>query len=295
MIRLRQEGETKLARLVREAYDRTRGKPTEDDNRAAAELCRRHQLTHERAKVIAREVREQWQKEQPRAPRPGDVVTNSLGMKFAWMPPGTFLMGSPKSEQGRDDDEAQHRVTLTKGFHLGVHQVTRGQFACFVKAAGYKTEAERDGGAYGWTGKEWKLDPKFNWRTPGFDQADDHPVVSISWNDAVAFCDWLTKQDGKGRRYRLPTEAEWEYACRAGTTTPFHFGDTISTDQANYDGNYTYGGGQKGRLSPEDHAGRQLPAQRLGPVRHARQRLGVVPGLVRPLPQRRYKRLYWSK
>src|SRR5207249_2843759 len=91
-----------------------------------------------------------------------EPLTNALGMKFAWIPPDTFLMGSPEGEKGRDDNETQHRVTLTKGFHLGIHQVTRGQFARFVKADGYQTEAERDGGAYGWTGKEWKLDPDKN-------------------------------------------------------------------------------------------------------------------------------------
>jgi formylglycine-generating enzyme required for sulfatase activity len=179
-------------------------------------------------------------------PQPDEVVSNGLGMKFTWIPPGTVLMGSPSSEESHQDDEAQHRVTLTKGFYLGIHQVTRGQFARFVKDAGYQTEAERGGGAHYLTGKEWKLDPNKNWRAPGFAQTDDHPVVCVSWNDAVAFCDWLAKQDGQGRRYRLPTEAEWEYACRAGTTTPFAFGATISTDQANYDGNYTYGRGKKG-------------------------------------------------
>jgi formylglycine-generating enzyme required for sulfatase activity len=152
-------------------------------------------------------------------------------MKFAWIPPGTFLMGSPPTEEGREPyegaDETQHRVTLTKGFYLGVHQVTRGQFARFVKATGHKTEAETGGGAHYWNGKKWELNWAKNWRTPGFEQAEDHPVVCISWNDAVAFCAWLTRQDGQGRRYRLPTETEWECACRAGTTTAYPWGDRI--------------------------------------------------------------------
>src|SRR5262249_41996294 len=155
-------------------------------------------------------------------------------MKLAWCPPGTFVMGSPPGEEGRDEDETQHRVTLTRGYWLGTRSVTRGQFARFVQAAGYRTEAETGGGAYFWTGKGGKLDPAKNWQTPGFEQRDDPPVVCISWNDAVAFCEWLNKQADLVRKFRLPTEAEWEYACRAGTTTPFHFGETISTDQANY-------------------------------------------------------------
>ena len=78
----------------------------------------------------------------------------------------------------------------------------------------------------------------------GFEQTDRHPVVGVSWRDAMAFFDWLSKEAGK--LYRLPSEAEWEYACRAGTTTPFSFGETITTSQANYDGNYIYAGGPKG-------------------------------------------------
>jgi formylglycine-generating enzyme required for sulfatase activity len=212
-----------------------------------------HHTPKERSAAV-REDREKWQEAQSKEPRPGDVTTIDLGnrveMKFAWCPPGTFLMGSPSSEEQREGyagaDETQHRVTLTRGYWLGTHPVNRGQFARVVHAAGYRTEAERAGGAYFFTGAEWILDPAINWRTPGFEQGDDHPVVCISWNDAVAFCEWLTKQVGQGRQFRLPTEAEWEYACRAGTTTPFHFGETISTDQANYDGTYTYDKGTKG-------------------------------------------------
>ncbi len=152
-------------------------------------------------------------------------------MKLRWIAPGRFLMGSPTSEAGREPytgaDETQHAVTLTKGFYLGIHQITRGVFARFVKDASYLTEAERAGGAYSWDGKEWKLDPKKNWKTPGFEQTDNHPVVCVSWNDTVALCEWLTRRYGEGGKYRLPTEAEWEYACRAGTTTAYQWGDRI--------------------------------------------------------------------
>jgi formylglycine-generating enzyme required for sulfatase activity len=176
---------------------------------------------------------------------------NSIGMSFVLVEPGTFLMGSPGDEDRRDDDEQQHEVTITKPFYLGMHPVTVGQWRAFVRASGYRTEAEQGDGAYGWTGREWKLDRKFNWHTPGFAQGDDHPVTCVSWNDAVAFCEWLKKVDA-GRAYRLSSEAEWEYSCRGGpmsSTKPFHFKQptaSLSSSQANFDGNHPYGGAAKG-------------------------------------------------
>ena len=104
------------------------------------------------------------------------------------------------------------------------------------------------------------------------------PVEEVSWNDCQEF---IRKLNTKGQgTFRLPTEAEWEYACRAGTTTPFHFGETISTDQANYDGNYTYGNGRKGVYRERDGCGREFSGKSLGPARHARERVGVVRGPV---------------
>jgi formylglycine-generating enzyme required for sulfatase activity len=135
-------------------------------------------------------------------------------MKFAWSPPGTFLMGSPPDEEDREDDEQQHRVTLTRGFWLGVTPVTQAQWQAVLGS------------------------------NPSHYQGDDRPVEQVSWNDCRKRCQRLA--EGDGRRYRLPTEAGWEYACRASTTTPFHFGATISTDLANYNGKYTYGKGPKG-------------------------------------------------
>ena len=248
--RLQKDGEAKLTLFVRETLDRTQGKPTKDDTAAANEMCKLHHIDKERAKQIVEDVREQWQKAHPPKleRKPGEIITNSLGMKFAWIPPGTFLMGSPKDEKDREGyegaDETQHKVTLTKGFFMGVHQVTRGQFAAFVEKSVYKTQAEKEGGAYIWAGNEWKLDPASNWRNPGFEQTNDHPVVCVSWTDSVEFAKWLAEREKKS--VRLPTEAEWEFACRAGTKSPFYFGETISTDQANYNGNYTYGNGKKG-------------------------------------------------
>jgi formylglycine-generating enzyme len=160
-------------------------------------------------------------------PKQDDTYTSKTsGMKFVRIKAGKFTMGSPADEKDRSDDETAHEVTLTKDYYLGIHHVTRGEFRKFVEAENFKTEAEADGkGGYGWDAeaKDWKMAPKYTWRNPGFTQSDTHPVVEVSWNDAVAYTEWLSKKDG--RTYRLPTEAEWEYACRAGTKTRFFFGD----------------------------------------------------------------------
>ncbi len=134
-------------------------------------------------------------------PEPPKEVVNSIGMKLKLIPAGEFLMGSPESDKDASGDEKpQHRVRITQPFYLGIHQVTRGQFERFVEATRYQTEAEKDGkGGYGWdaSSNKWVQDPKFTWRSPGFDQTDDHPVVNVSWNDALAFCDWLSRQEGQ--------------------------------------------------------------------------------------------------
>ena len=130
-------------------------------------------------------------------------------------------------------------VEITRDFYLGKTEVTRGQFRAFVKDTGYKTEAETDG-RWGWgynesTGKvegrkygqapdkTTESRPKYSWKSTGFSQTDEHPVVNVTWNDATAFCRWLAQRTGK--TVRLPTEAEWEYACRAGSSARFYSGD----------------------------------------------------------------------
>ncbi len=171
-------------------------------------------------------------------------TANSIGMKFRVIPPGEFLMGSSDEEIEIMVQEAksqmpghwyvdaiqtegpQHQVTITKPFGLSIHEVTRGQFRKFVEATGYKTDAEKDGkGSRGSKNKVFSQSPEFLWNTKIFEteQTDDHPVISVSWNDAMAFCDWLSKEEGV--TYRLPTEAEWEFACRAGSQTRFSYGD----------------------------------------------------------------------
>jgi formylglycine-generating enzyme required for sulfatase activity len=119
-------------------------------------------------------------------------------------------------------------VRITRPFYLGTYHATRGQFRQFVEATDYKTDGEKDGkGAYGWNGDKFEQKAEYTWRNVGFEQTDEHPVVNVSWNDAKAFCDWLSGKEGK--TYGLPSEAEWEYACRAGTTTRYYSGDDPET------------------------------------------------------------------
>ncbi|QNT68680.1 formylglycine-generating enzyme family protein [Defluviicoccus vanus] len=151
------------------------------------------------------------------------------------------MMGSPKDEAERSDAEGpQHQVKIVNRFALGRHAVTVGEYRRFVAATGH----DHGGGVYVWTGSEWKRDPAKSWEDPGFAQDDRHPVVGVSRRDAEAFVAWLSGE--VDQPYRLPTEAEWEYACRSATATAFSFGPTITIEQANYDGNYVYGEGSKG-------------------------------------------------
>ena len=154
-----------------------------------------------------------------------NVITNTLGAKMVLLPAGEFDMGSPDSDKDAfSSEKPQHRVRINKPFYLGAHEVSIGQFRQFVSDSGYKTDAEQDGkGGYGLEGTTWVQKPDYSWRKSGFQQTDEHPVVNVSWNDADAFCKWLSRKEGKA--YSLPTEAQWEYACRAGSTTKYCYGD----------------------------------------------------------------------
>jgi formylglycine-generating enzyme len=135
------------------------------------------------------------------------------GMKFVMIKGGRFIMGDTFNE-GDSDETPAHEVQVAD-FALGVFAVTKGQFRRFITSTGYRTDAEKDDtGCYVEKGDVWNYDPATSWRNSGFYQDDSHPVVCVSWNDATAFAEWLTKKSG--RRYRLPTEAEWEYAARSG-------------------------------------------------------------------------------
>lgn len=155
---------------------------------------------------------------------------NSVGMQLSRIPAGMFLMGSAETEAHRLPNEGPvHEVRISEPFWLGRHEVTRGEFARFVNETGYQTESERDAeGGFGVDfetarvkrirGLNWR-DPRF----PGFTPTPEHPVVLVSWRDAEAFCEWLSRREG--RRYRLPTEAEWEFAARGSSRTRYSFGD----------------------------------------------------------------------
>ena len=147
------------------------------------------------------------------------------------VPAGSYMMGSPESEAGRNDDEGpRHRVTMAKPFAVGVTEVTRGEFGRFVRETGHST------GNACWTyeGGKWKERSGRNWRTPGYSQTDAHPVVCVSWEDAQAYVRWLTRETGE--RYRLLSESEWEYVARAGARTSRYWGDGESGQCAHANG-----------------------------------------------------------
>lgn len=143
------------------------------------------------------------------------------------IPKGQFLQGSPPDEAGREPDEVERRVAIGHPFWMGEYPVTRGQFAAFVDETHYATEAERgSSGGYGWNGTELVQKKEYTWRNPGFAQTDDHPVVLVTFQDADAFIAWASAKANVP--LRLPTEAEWEYAARAGTKGPWY----AATDEA---------------------------------------------------------------
>jgi formylglycine-generating enzyme required for sulfatase activity len=168
----------------------------------------------------------EWFKDHPAAP------------EMVVVPAGRFVMGASQNElqdgsfSGRY--RPQHEVTFVQPFAVGRHAITRGEFTAFVNNTGYRTQA----GAY-LVPREHTFDPDASWRNPGFAQDDSHPVVCLRWEDAKAYADWLTHHSGK--TYRLLSEAEREYVARAGTTTPFWSGSSITPAHANYNENINNG------------------------------------------------------
>ena len=157
---------------------------------------------------------------------------NDVFLDMVQIPGGTFMMGSPESEEGRDDDEAQQQVTVDD-FYIGKYEVTQEQWQAIM---GNNPASFKKGGKY--------------------------PVEKVSWNDCQEFCEKLSEKTGL--TFTLPTEAQWEYACRAGTTTPFYYGETLSTDIANYNGKYVYGESKKGVYRQETTEVGSFPANGFG-------------------------------
>jgi formylglycine-generating enzyme required for sulfatase activity len=163
-------------------------------------------------------------KEKPYEPYQGfrdSLKDGTLVSEMVYLPSGSFKMGDIQGK-GWDREKPVHEVTL-EAFAIGRNPVTVDEFRRFVDVTEYQTEAEQQDGAYVFDGKNWGQKSDASWRNPYMSQDDDHPVVCISWNDAAAYCEWLSEQTGA--HYRLLTEAEWEYACRASSATRYSFGD----------------------------------------------------------------------
>lgn len=166
-----------------------------------------------------------------------DTVVLDLGegatMEVVKVLPGRFQQGSPLGEPGRATDEIQREVSLTTGFLIGKTPVTLAQWRRFVAATGFRSEAEKGAsGGFGWDGSGMVQGKAFTWRNPGFPQSPDDPVCIITFEDARAFCGWLARITD--RAVTLPTEAQWEYACRAETTTAWHSGGTADDSQSGF-------------------------------------------------------------
>jgi formylglycine-generating enzyme required for sulfatase activity len=153
------------------------------------------------------------------------LLTNAVGMKLVLVPAGAFLMGAPEDEPHRSADEGPpHRVNIKRAFYAGVYPVTEREFTAVT---GYNPTRLTRRGASG----------------------PEYPVCGVSWEEAMGFCEELSRlpaEEPAGRVYQLPTEAEWEYACRAGTRAAFAFGASLSSRQANFNGNYPYGDARGG-------------------------------------------------
>ena len=182
-------------------------------------------------KSANQESRQLAKASQPVGP-PTQPLVNSIGMKLVRIPSGEFLMGSADSDPGaREDEKPQHRVRLSRSFYMGIYEVTQGQYQQIMQA---NPSSFTKAGLLGDTAEQLDV--------------SQLPVENVTWYGALEFCRRLSHRASEkeaGRVYRLPTEAEWEYACRAGTTTVFNFGDSLSSEQANFNGNFPFGNADK--------------------------------------------------
>ncbi len=189
---------------------------------------------HTDANQISRPDRGEASTTESAAEQTGSTVFDTsadtgAGPPMVWLPPGTFQMGSPASEPGRNSDELLHRAEVRAMIAVGETEVTVGQFKEFVEETSYRSEIERETSCLRMddAGERIIPDLDLSWRTPGFDASSHHPLTCISWNDARAYADWLSVETG--HEYRLPTELEWEYAARAGSNGSRHWGDDPKT------------------------------------------------------------------
>ena len=203
--RAQAEEAEEVARQARAEAER-KAKEAEERRRAEAERERKEREAEERRRAEARKPGHKF-RDCPECP------------EMVVVPEGSFMMGSPEGEADRDDDEDPHRVTIARPFAVGVHEVTRGEFARFVEATGRSMgnacATYVDGG--------WEERSGRHWRNPGFSQTDAHPVVCVNWDDAKAYVRWLSGETGE--EYRLLSESEWEYVARAGTRTARYWGE----------------------------------------------------------------------
>jgi len=162
-------------------------------------------------------------------------IINSIAMEFVYIISGTFMMGSSKDEPDHCDDETMHEVMLSKGFYMQTTQVTQKQWLSIIGNS--RSQTRHDGNC---------------------------PAEYVSWDDAQEFIRKLNEKEGM-KRYRLPTEAEWEYACRAGTRTPFAFGKDLSTNQANYNGKYPLVECPKGEYPKGEYRKKTMPVRSFSP------------------------------
>lgn len=231
---------------MRDAHEEDERRQVEADVRMLVEQHRmRQQLEDQEKRQIAIAAALRARRERRNQLESGSVFKDRFldgsaeGPELVVLPTGRFLMGSSESERLKaiesgaqkvwlERETPQHWVGIAHSFAIGKYPVTVGQWRQYVKATG------------------WRSSDKANWESPGFAQTNEHPVVCISWDDVQTYLAWLST--ATGQIYRLPSEAEWEYACRASSKTAFSFGDTIDTGRANYDGNFTFNGGPKGEF-----------------------------------------------
>lgn len=171
-------------------------------------------------------------------------MLNDAHIKFRKIESGRSVIGSPRDESKRNGNELQHTVIFSRPFLMQTTTVSVGLWRLFINETKYRTEAEKDGWAWCFIKtKRWKIPylipvfewqqlPGYNWDNPGFYQKDSYPVTNISWNDVQEFIKWFNQK--KSRLYRLPTEAEWEHACRSGTVTAYNVGNSIAKKNANF-------------------------------------------------------------